>query len=145
MAIRHVKDNSIKVLLGNHDLFVQFLHDFIPIDALKEVSPEDIEDLSERFLPLYQESRDSDTVKRINLKNNPPLFVIAIVEHESKVNFRSSFKLLQYITLVLDKYEKEEEEKRPGISFRKDFHYPPVLPQGRFFNIKKSYIPLRGL
>jgi hypothetical protein len=28
----------------------------------------------------------------------------------------------------LDNYEKEEEEKRPGISFRKEFYYPPVLP-----------------
>jgi hypothetical protein len=46
MAIRNAKDNSIKVILGNPDLFVQFLHDFIPIDALKAVAPEDIEDLS---------------------------------------------------------------------------------------------------
>jgi hypothetical protein len=95
---------------------------------LKQVKPEDIKDMSERFLPLFQEGRDSDTVKRINLKSGTPLFVITIVEHESEVNYRSSFKLLQYISLVLDSYEKEAEEKHPGISQTKDFRYPPVLP-----------------
>jgi hypothetical protein len=85
MAIHKARDNSFKLILGNHELFVEFLRDFINIDLLKTVKPEDIEDLSERFLPLFQDNRDSDTVKRIKLKDTP-LFVIAIVEHESEVN-----------------------------------------------------------
>jgi hypothetical protein len=125
MAIYHVKDNCFKLVLGNHQLLVQFLQDFIPIDALKDIKPEDIEDVKERYIPLFQENRDSDTVKRINLKEHPPLFVIAIVEHESRVNFRTSFKMLQYICLVLDAWEKEQPKEAP---FRKDFRYPPVLP-----------------
>jgi predicted transposase/invertase (TIGR01784 family) len=108
-------------------MFVDFLQDFIPIDILKSVRPEDIEDISERFVPLFQEARDSDTVKRINLKNGP-LFVIAIVEHESGVNYRASFKMLQYICLVLEHYEKEVNEGQPGLSLTKNFRYPPVLP-----------------
>jgi hypothetical protein len=128
MAIHKAKDNSFKLILGNHELFVEFLRDFINIDLLKNVQPEDIEDISERFLPLFQENRDSDTVKRIRLKDDAQLFVIAIVEHESEVNYRSGFKLLQYITLVLDAYENDANEKQKGISATKDFRYPPVLP-----------------
>jgi hypothetical protein len=128
MPIYHAKDNSFKQILGNNQLFAEFLRDFIPIDILKNVAPEDIEDVKERYTPLFQESRESDTVKRIRLKNQSPLFVIAIVEHESGVNFRSSFKMLQYITLVLDVYEKEVNQADPGASLRKDFKYPPVLP-----------------
>jgi hypothetical protein len=134
MAIRLVKDNSFKQILGNNQLFVEFLKDFIPAtspkmsDILKDISPDDIEDVNVRFIPLFQENRDSDTVKRINLKNQCPLFVIAIVEHESDVNFRSSFKMLQYITLVLDDYEKQVNAADPGASLRKDFKYPPILP-----------------
>jgi hypothetical protein len=128
MSIRTIKDVSLKLILGNHELFAQFLRDFIPIEALKDVRPDDIEDLSERFLPLVQENRDADTVKRITLKDKPPLFVIAIVEHESRVNFRTPFKLLQYICFALDRYEKDVEEEQPGITARKDFRYPPVLP-----------------
>jgi hypothetical protein len=110
-------------------MFAEFLRDFIPIGILKNVRPEDIEDISERFLPLFQEARDSDTVKRINLKDGGgPLFVITIVEHESKVNHRASFKMLQYICLALDQYEKDVNRTVAALSQTKDFRYPPVLP-----------------
>ena len=128
MAIHKAQDNSFKLIFDNHTLFSQFIRNFINIDILKEVNPEDIEDLSERFIPLTLNSRDSDTVKRINLKGAVPFFVIAILEHESQVNFRSSFKMLQYLYLVLDAWEKEAEKEEPGVSMRKDFKYPPVLP-----------------
>jgi hypothetical protein len=97
-------------------------------------------DESERLLPLLSEQKDLDTKKRINLKGDVPLFVITIVDHESTVNFRASFKMLLYITLVLDSYEKEinkkEAEKRKAegqeykgkVTTTKDFKYPPILP-----------------
>jgi hypothetical protein len=128
MAIHKVKDNSFKLILGNHQLFVQFLKDFTGIPVLRDIQPEDIEDQSERFIPLFQNNRDSDTVKCINLKDKAPLFVIAIVEHESKVNFQAAFKMLRYVYLVLDRYEKDAEAERPGITMTRDFLFPPVLP-----------------
>jgi hypothetical protein len=128
MSIHNIKDNSFKIILGDHQLFAEFLKDFIPISLLKDVLPEDIEDLTERFLPLFQNHRDSDTIKKVNLRGSTPLFVIAIVEHESTVNFRASFKMLQYITLVLDAWEKEVNKEHSGASDQKDFKYPPVLP-----------------
>jgi predicted transposase/invertase (TIGR01784 family) len=128
MSIHNAKDNIFKLIFGNHELFVEFLRDFIPIDILKNLKPQDIQDVSGRYLPLFQEGRDSDTVKRISLGGEDPLFVIAILEHESKVNPRQSFKMLQYICMVLDRHEKDVEETHPGLSRRKDFRYPPVLP-----------------
>jgi hypothetical protein len=143
MPIREIKDNSVKRILGTHELFVEFLRDYIPIDILKNVQPEDIEDLSERFLPLFQEHRDSDTIKRITLPGKTPVFVIAVVEHESQVNFRASFKMFQYICLVLDAYEKEEDARRRGISRTKDFRYPPVLPVV-FYDGRQKWTALRN-
>ena len=124
-----VKDNSFKLIMKEPELFVEFLRDFVPVDILKDIAPSDIEDITERFLPLFDENKDSDTVKRINLKNQDFLFVIGIIEHESEVSFRASFKMLQYITLVLADYEKEAN-KNAGkkISEQKGFKYPPVLP-----------------
>jgi hypothetical protein len=101
---------------------------FIKIDLLNDVKPDDIEDISERFIMLYDTNKDADTVKRIRLKDQVPLFVISIVEHQSNVNFRTGYRMLQYITYVLSDYEKEAEEKQAGISTTKDFMYPPVLP-----------------
>jgi hypothetical protein len=36
--------------------------------------------------------------------------------------------MLQYLTLVLDNWEKEANREHPGIIGTKDFRYPPVLP-----------------
>jgi hypothetical protein len=127
-GISKARDNSFKAIFCEHELFAQFIRDFIDIDILKDVEASDIEDISERFTPLFQENRDSDTVKRVNLRGRTPLYVICVLEHESKVNFRSSFKMLQYICLVLDDFEKEAEKKDKGASRRKGFRYPPVLP-----------------
>ena len=127
-GIHKAKDNCLKLILGDHELFAEFLRDFIGIDILNDVDPADIEDITERFLPLFNEQKDSDVVKRINLRGGTPFFIISIVEHESKVNFRASFKMLQYIALVLNDYEKEINSEGKDISSAKDFKYPPVLP-----------------
>ena len=136
--VHKVKDNIYIKIFGETELFIEFLENFIPIEILKNIKPENVEDVTERFLPLFSDNQDSDTIKRINLENSQ-LFVISIVEHESEVNYASSFKMLQYITLVLDDYIKEndkkykEETEKNGeskikLSKSKDFKYPPVLP-----------------
>ena len=83
---------------------------------MKAVDPADIEDITERFIPLFTDQKDSDVVKRVNLKGDTPFFVISVVEHESEVNYRSSFKMLQYIALVLNDYEKEVNASNKKIS-----------------------------
>ena len=126
--IHKAKDNCLRLIFDEPELFAELLRDYVPIDMLKDISPADIEDMTEHFLPLFQDNRDADTVKRVNLKNNPPLFVIAILEHSSTVNYRTSFKMLQYITLVLAEYEKEANKENGNACFAKGFKYPPVLP-----------------
>jgi len=110
-TIHKAKDNSIKMVLDKPEMLVSFLKNFIPIDILRDVQPSDVEDVSARFLTLVSEQKDSDTIKRINLKGGRPMFVVATVEHESKVNFRAPYKMLLYIALILDAYEKEVVEE----------------------------------
>ena len=143
MTIHNAVDNSFKLIFADHKLFSEFIRDFINIDILKNISPDDIEDVSERYIPLTGNSRDSDTVKRIKLNGKTPFFVIAVLEHESQVNFRASFKIFQYIYLVLDAWEKEAEKEDPGVSLRKDFKYPPVLPIV-FYDGKSSWTAERN-
>ena len=133
-----IKDNIFKTVFQEPKLFVEFLENFIPIEILKNISPDNIDDISERYIPLFSENKDSDTVKRINL-NGENLFVISILEHESEVNYKSSFKMLIYIAYVLDDYIKEndkryyeeiEKNERTNLklSTHIDFEYPPILP-----------------
>jgi len=100
-----VKDNIYKKIFAEPELFVEFLESFVPVDALKNLSPENVEDLSERYLPLFSDNKDSDTVKKISIGGGEDLFVIGIVEHESEINYTSSFKMLN--ELVTEKiYER---------------------------------------
>jgi hypothetical protein len=126
-TIHKAQDNSVKAILSENELFAEFLKNFIPVEVLSDVSPSDIEDVTERLISLISEQKDGDTIKRVNLKGNTPLFVITIVEHESKVNFRAPFKMLLYIALILDAYEKEVNKDTP-ITHTKNFKYPPVIP-----------------
>jgi hypothetical protein len=133
-----VKDNIFKTVFGEPRLFVEFLENFVAIDILKNITPDDIEDISERYIPLFSDNKDSDTVKRIKLRGED-LFVISILEHESEVNYKSSFKMLIYIAYVLNDYIKENDKRYHGemeksgstklkLSTQIDFEYPPVLP-----------------
>ncbi|MBO5070467.1 MAG: Rpn family recombination-promoting nuclease/putative transposase, partial [Roseburia sp.] len=97
------------------------------IEMLKNVQPEDIEDISERFLPMWQEGRDSDTVKKIKL-DGESLYLIAIIEHQSDVFYDMAFKILRYMVMVLTDYEAEQEKLHPNITKTKEFKYPPILP-----------------
>lgn len=124
---RRVKDNGAKLVFGDPILCAQFLRGYTNVELLKNVQPEDIEDISERFLPLWQEGRDSDSVKKVHLKDFS-LFLITIIEHQSKVHFDMAFRILRYIVMVLTDYEQEQEQLHPGITGTKDFRYPPILP-----------------
>ena len=128
-AVNNTKahDNGAKLIFDDPILCAQFLRGYTNIELLKDVQPEDIEDISERFLPMWQEGRDSDSVKKVRLKDGD-LFLIAIVEHQSKVHYDMAFKLLRYMVMVLTDYEREQEKKKPGITHTKEFCYPPILP-----------------
>ena len=56
-----IKDSGAKLIFDNPILCAQFLRGYTDVDILKNVQPEDIEDVSERFLWMWQENRDSDT------------------------------------------------------------------------------------
>ncbi|MCL2197630.1 MAG: hypothetical protein FWB80_01785 [Defluviitaleaceae bacterium] len=84
-TLHKAQDNSVKAILSENELFSEFLKSFVPIEILSDVSPSDIEDVTERLISLISEQKDGDTIKRVNLKGNAPLFVITIVEHESKL------------------------------------------------------------
>ncbi len=121
------RDNGAKIIFDDPIFCAEFLRGYTDIELLKDVQPEDIEDISERFLPMWQEGRDSDSVKRIHLKGLS-LFLIAIVEHQSGVHFDMCFRLLRYIVMVLTDYASEQDKLHQGITKTKDFKYPPIIP-----------------
>lgn len=132
------RDSSSKLIFGDNILSCQFFRDYADMEILRNIQPEDIEDVSERYVPLYSTQRESDTVKKINIskylpvKNeNPldlPLYIVSLIEHKTKVEYNVAMQMLRYMIHIWEDYEKQMEKEHSGISNMKDFRYPPILP-----------------
>lgn len=125
--ITKYRDSSGKIIFEDPVLCSQFLRGYSGIPMLKDVRPEDIEDVTERYVHLFTEERNSDVVKKINLKNNP-FYLVSLIEHKSDVDYNTIMQVFRYITFIWEDYEKEQEKMHAGISKTKGFRYPPVLP-----------------
>ena len=122
-----IHDNAAKIVFGDSTLCAQFLKGYTDIPFFMNIKPEDIEDVSSHFIPLFQESRDSDIVKKIQIEN-AELYLIALIEHQSETDADMSFRLLRYMVYVWTDYAAAQEKLKPGITKSKDFLYPPILP-----------------
>lgn len=129
---KHNRDINSKTIFDNAILCAQFLRDNIDVPVLKNVQPDDIEDVSERYRPYLGTEYESDAVKRIRIidkeKKCEPVFLISLVEHKSLVDYDVSMQLLKYMMCIWIDYGKEMEEMKEGITRRKSFRYPMIIP-----------------
>ena len=124
-----VKDSSSKLIFSNPILCAQFLRGYVDIPLLKDVQPEDIEDVTSRYLHMFAEERNSDSVNRVKTKiNETPFFIVSLIEHKSNVDYNVVMQVFRYMVFIWEDYEKEMEKQHKGISKTKDFKYPPILP-----------------
>lgn len=124
-----LKDSSSKLIFGDATLCSQFLRGYVNIPILKNVQPEDIEDISERFVHIFTEERNADVVKKVHIEGDDmPFYLISLIEHKSRVDYNVVMQILRYMVYIWEDYEKECEAVNKGISKTKDFRYPPVLP-----------------
>ncbi len=133
-------DVSSKLIFGNHTLCAQFLRDYADLPMLKNVQPEDIEDVSERYHLFKEVEHNSDTVKKIRLKNiqmnkitgkkgvagneELPVYLISLIEHKGRIDYNVNMQILKYMVCIWENWEKESGITNPG----KDFRYPPIFP-----------------
>lgn len=69
-------------------LCAQFLRNYTGIPLFRNVQPEDIEDVSERFVHMFTVERNSDVVKRERTKDDEtPSYLISLIEHKSDVDY----------------------------------------------------------
>ncbi len=147
-------DVSSKRIFGNHTLCAQFLRDYSGLELFANVQPEDIEDVSERY-HLYREVElNSDTVKKVRVRNpggsaeggTQDIYVVSLIEHKSGVDYDVTMQILRYMVCIWENYVIELEEKyeaekpghgrtangkakrHKGISRLKGFRYPPIYP-----------------
>lgn len=129
-AADKVRDVGSKNVFASPELYAQFLRDNVNIPMLKNVQPEDIEDVSELYRPYLGVEFAADTVKKIRLRDEngnvleTPLFLISLTEHKSDVDYDVSMQLLKYMVGIWQAYAHEQR----GLNRNKTFRYPPILP-----------------
>ena len=130
-------DSSSKLIFGDNILSAQFFRDYADMEILRNIKPEDVEDVSNRYVPLFGTERESDTVKRVDIsrylpvdklpleKNEDevslPLYIVSLIEHKTKVEYNVIMQVLRYMVYIWEDYEKEMERRHPDVSQRKDF------------------------
>lgn len=123
------RDSSAKLIFRDPILCSQFLREYTGVPVLKDVQPEDIEDVTERYVHIFAEERDSDIVKKVRMKDGKESFyVVPLIEHKSSVDYNVVMQVLRYMVFIWEDYEREMNRKQEGISRTKGFRYPPVLP-----------------
>lgn len=132
-----VKDSGSRIIFRNPELCSQLLRGYTNIPQLADVKAEDIEDVSERYIHMFTEERESDTVKKVRLSEKESLFMISLIEHKSYVDYNVIMQLLRYMVYIWEDYEKDMERQHKGISKSKDFKYPPILPIVYYEGAKK--------
>ena len=140
-AIHKAKDNSLKLILGDHELFSEFLRDFINIDVLKDVDPADIEDITERLKKLIadvvtvlltkinvQKEEIEDIVGKIEERGIKEMFAIEnydvqetrrIAKNEGKIEgkIEDAVKIIESLKITVSEamrileLPKQEQEK----------------------------------
>nr|WP_296477399.1 Rpn family recombination-promoting nuclease/putative transposase [uncultured Acetatifactor sp.] len=128
----HNRDLNSKSIFDDPVLCAQFFRDNFDVSLLKEVQPEDIDDISERFLPYLGTELESDSVKKVRIldigrKRNPPFFV-SLIEHKSLVDYDVPMQLLRYMVCIWTEYRREKEAEKEGSTQRKGFRYPIIMP-----------------
>ena len=122
-----VEDNGAKLIFENPTLCAQLLRDYSNIELLKNVKPEDITDVTERYIPMFTEERNADVVKKVRINDNEDVF-IALIEHKSAVDYNVSMQILRYMVYIWEDYERRQEKRIPGVSKLAGFKYPPIFP-----------------
>jgi len=108
-------DSSGKVIYDEPILCAQFVRDYVDLPYMKDVQPEDIEDVSSQYVPLIAEERNADRVKKIKVKGKNPFFLISLIEHKTKTEYNIFMQIFRYMVYIWEDYEKQEEKKRKGI------------------------------
>ena len=120
-----------KVIFEDNNLCCQFLNDYVDLPHFKDVRPEDIEDVSEEFVPLFSNEREADRIKEIKIRgenNITSFFLISLIEHKSNVEYNIHMQIFRYMVYIWERYERRMEQENPGCTRRKDFTYPPIIP-----------------
>lgn len=109
-GVKQVKDINNRNILKDPVLCSQFLKDYVDGELFGNIKPEDIEDESEKYQAYLGVSFETDTVKRIRIREDEsgvPVYLISLVEHKSQVDYNVSMQILRYMVCIWNEYGQQ--------------------------------------
>lgn len=123
-------DTNSKDIWDNHLLCAQFLRNYSGVSLLEDIQPEDITDETEKLRPFMGVEFAGDAVKKVHVHRpgDQPVYVVALLEHKSTVDYDITLQLLKYMVGIWIQYRNERNSEHSGTSTTKNFRYPLVIP-----------------
>ena len=130
-ALQHYRDVSSMDIFKNKRLSCQFLRNYINLSLFSDIEPDDIEDVTDHYKIYLGVKIEGDTIKKVRVYKNgqsQDIYVISIIEHKSYVDYDVSMQILHYMSAIWYEYAKEQDKIQAGVSKRKRFRYPLIIP-----------------
>ena len=129
----HARDANSHTIFHNRKLTCQFLRDYTGLSIFKDLQPEDIEDVTERYKAFLGVQFEADTVKKVRIRGDgkeegTEVFVLPLVEHKTDVDYDVAMQLLRYMAVIWYDYKRQQDTLKVGTSCLKSFRYPPIIP-----------------
>ena len=128
---RLTRDVNSKDVFRNNRLASQFLRDYLGLSIFSDITPEDLEDVTERYRYLLGIEIEGDTVKKVRIHiqdKDQEVYVVSLIEHKSQVDYDVAMQLLRYMSAIWWEHAKKENEKKDKVSRNKNFRYPLIIP-----------------
>lgn len=123
-----IRNANSRTIFKDPTLSSQFLRNYSGCALFKDITEEDVEDVSGKYQAYLGIEFESDTVKRIRMKDKQDVFLVSLIEHKSDVDYDVAMQFFRYMLCIWTDYAREQEKKQKGISKSKTFRYPPVIP-----------------
>ncbi|MBQ8318999.1 MAG: Rpn family recombination-promoting nuclease/putative transposase [Lachnospiraceae bacterium] len=140
----HTRDVNARNVFGDPYMCCQFLREYTGLEYFKDISPEDIIDVTKKYHAYLGVEFTSDTVKKIVKKGQKtPLFLVSLIEHKSILDYNIIMQLLRYMVCIWTEHGKEMKSKGLGNPSNKDFKYPPIIPIVYYEGTKKWTVGMK--
>lgn len=115
--IKNPHDSLFKRTLGDKEVAVDFLQNYLPDNILKEIDLTDIKVAKDSFIDKELEESFSDILYNVSIDGRDG-FIYVLFEHKSYYDKMTPIQMLGYIADIWKLYHKQNKNRK----------LPPILP-----------------
>lgn len=133
-TLKPLTSNDIFLTIFKHPYFLKcFLNDFVNEEWAKNVETQDITYMNANFENIFKFSRKADIIARIDIKDEnqealQQLYIIVLLEHQSKVDYLMPFRLLEYMVAIWREVLNTSGLENGYSAAAQNFKFPYIAP-----------------